>query len=94
VAHVGTGFGIGLVFGGVTLALRSKSALQPLSTAELATQGVNEILFPIGCALVLFAAQALGNRAALRSNDDRPFLIDEHGISNSAAPTNSWMRPR
>jgi hypothetical protein len=52
-----------MVFGGVILSLRARSSLQPLSTAELAVQGVNEVLFPIGCALVLFAAKALGDRA-------------------------------
>jgi hypothetical protein len=35
-----------------------------LVIAALLAQGVNEILFPVGCALVLFTAQALGKRAA------------------------------
>jgi hypothetical protein len=32
------------------------------ATTALLSQGVNEILFPVGCSLVLFAATALGKR--------------------------------
>jgi len=62
-AHVAAGLAVGLVFGSATGALNQLTAPEPLSTAKLVAQGVNEILFPVGCALVLFAATALGEKA-------------------------------
>lgn len=62
-AHAATGLAIGLVFGGAMLALAAGATPQP-SDAALVSQGVNEILFPIGCSLVLFSAAALGKRMA------------------------------
>ena len=57
-AYVGAGLLTGIVFGGLTLVLMS-----PLPAAVLISRGVNEMLFPVGCSLVLFAAEALGKRA-------------------------------
>jgi hypothetical protein len=51
---------VGLVFGGTILAVTLGSAPQT-STANLVSQGINEILFPVGCSLVLFSA-ALGKK--------------------------------
>ena len=62
VAHIGAGLGVGLLFGGVVLALTAMAVPSPLSPAALLVRGVNEVLFPIGCSLVLFAAEALGKR--------------------------------
>ena len=53
-AHVGTGLATGVVFGGVTLAL-----MAPLPTTALVVKGLNEVLFPVGCSLVVYAASAL-----------------------------------
>jgi hypothetical protein len=64
-AHMGMGLAVGLVFGGAILALTMESTPQPPPT-DLFTQGVNEILFPVGCSLVLFSAGALGKRLANR----------------------------
>lgn len=64
-AHAATGFLIGLVFGGVILGI-TLVAVPDSSTVALISQGVNEILFPVGCALVLFSAAALGKRLARR----------------------------
>lgn len=58
-AYVGAGLVTGIVFGSLTLALMS-----PLPVAALLSRGVNEILFPVGCSLVLFSAETLGRRAA------------------------------
>ncbi len=58
-AYIGTGLLTGLVFGLVML------ALNPAVTSSLTTMfvwGVNELLFPVGCALVLFASAALGDK--------------------------------
>ena len=58
-AYVGAGLITGIVFGGLTLALMS-----PLPAAVLISRGINEILFPVGCSLVLFTAETLGKRTA------------------------------
>lgn len=65
-AHVAVGLLVGLVFGSVEIALASTVAPLP-PPADLLVEGVNEVLFPVGCALVLFSANALGKRAASRT---------------------------
>lgn len=65
-AHAAVGLAVGLVFGGARIALASSVTPQP-PAADLLVEGVNEILFPVGCALVLFSAGALGKRAANRN---------------------------
>jgi hypothetical protein len=59
-AHIAVGLGAGIVFGSLILAVTYWGASSPLSTANLISRGVNEILFPMGCSLVLFSADALG----------------------------------
>ena len=61
-AHVATGLLLGLVFGGTIVALTYQMSPEPLATAALVSRGANEILFPVGCSLVLFAATAMGKR--------------------------------
>jgi hypothetical protein len=63
-AHIAAGLAIGLVFGGALLTIAYVSAPEPLTTADMVSRGVNEVLFPVGCSLVLFSAAALGNKAA------------------------------
>jgi hypothetical protein len=58
-AHIGVGLVVGLVFGSAALALNPE--FTP-SLAAVLTWGINEILFPVGCALVLFVSDALGKR--------------------------------
>ena len=60
-AHMAVGFLVGLVFGGTIIALMMGSTPPP-SAAEALTVGVNEVIFPIGCSLVLFSAGALGKK--------------------------------
>lgn len=62
-AYALTGLLIATVFGGTILALTLGAASQ-VSTGALVSQGVNEILFPVGCSLVLFSAHTLGKRMA------------------------------
>lgn len=65
-AHVAMGLLVGLVFGSVEIALASTVApLPPLP--DLLVEGINDVLFPVGCALVLFSADALGKRAVNRA---------------------------
>lgn len=56
VHHAGAGLLIGLSFGGVLLALTVNSTPHPLTIPQLEAWTVNELLFPIGCALILFSA--------------------------------------
>jgi hypothetical protein len=55
--HVGLGLLFGFVFGGASLALTSGGG--PVSPAVLAAWVINELLFPVGCALVLYATAVL-----------------------------------
>ena len=67
-AHLAVGLLVGLVFVGSEIAYATGGTFQ-LSAAELLSEGINEILFPVGCAMVLFSATTLGQRAA---RYDRP----------------------
>jgi hypothetical protein len=40
--------------------------------SALVSQGINELLFPIGCSLVLFSAGALGERISSQRDRSRP----------------------
>ncbi|MGF1470194.1 MAG: hypothetical protein ACFB50_00450 [Rubrobacteraceae bacterium] len=60
-AHIGLGLAVGVVFGGVMLVLLFGG--EPVKATEVVSRGINEVLFPVGCALVLFTARALGSRA-------------------------------
>ncbi len=64
-AHLAAGLMVGLVFGGLILLLLMGSSPQP-PAAELASRGMNEVLFPVGCSLVLYSAGALGERVAAK----------------------------
>jgi hypothetical protein len=65
-AHLATGLLVGLVFGGTIVALTYQMSPEPPVTAALVSRGANEILFPVGCSLVLFAATAIGGRVEQR----------------------------
>ena len=62
-AHAAAGLACGLLFGGSLLALTFRAAPQ-LSASAIAARSVNELLFPVGCALVLYASDTLGKRLA------------------------------
>ena len=64
-AHLTAGLMVGLVFGGLILLLLLGSSPQPPAT-DLASRGMNEVLFPVGCSLVLYSAGALGERVAAK----------------------------
>jgi hypothetical protein len=67
-AGVGTyalvGLLTGLVFGGSTIAVLARFAIKPLGPADFVARGINEVVFPVGCALVLHAAESIGRRLA------------------------------
>lgn len=60
--HLGTGAAVGLTFGVAIVAVLANAAAKPLGPVDLAVRGINEALFPIGCSLVLYAAEAIGKR--------------------------------
>jgi hypothetical protein len=65
-AHAAAGLAVGLVFGGAIVALTVPSGAQ-MSVADLVSRGVNEVLFPLGCSLVLYTSVNLGERMTRRN---------------------------
>ena len=62
-AQLAVGLLVGLVFGGSEIAYATGGTFQ-LSAADLLSEGINEVLFPVGCSMVLFSATTLGKRVA------------------------------
>jgi hypothetical protein len=60
--HALTGLGIGLVFGGTIVYLMVNMAAVPLPLFGIISRCANEIIFPVGCAVVLYTAQKLGEK--------------------------------
>jgi hypothetical protein len=61
--HAATGLAFGLVFCGIVLLLTVQNAAATPTAYQLAAKSINELLFPLGCSLVLYAAHSLGKRA-------------------------------
>ncbi len=53
-----------IFFGGAIVAATYWTSPESPTSADLVVRGFNELLFPVGCSLVLFSAQALGKRLA------------------------------
>ena len=70
-AHVGAGLAVGILFGGAIVSLTYSAAAEPLPAARVVSQGVNEVLFPVGCALVLFVAAAVARWNAEREEQQQ-----------------------
>jgi hypothetical protein len=62
--HALLGLAVGVVFGGLIIYLTLEAAANPLSAFALASRVANEIIFPVGCAAVLYAAQKIGEKNA------------------------------
>lgn len=60
--HVLGGLFIGLTFGGFIVYLMVSIADTPLPLLGIITRCINEIVFPVGCALVIYAAQKIGEK--------------------------------
>jgi hypothetical protein len=58
-AYIATGLITGALFGGSVLAVTLFTAKEPVAPAELLSKAINELLFPVGCSLVLFASNGL-----------------------------------
>jgi hypothetical protein len=70
--HLAVGLLTGVVFGGVFLTVVVQSAPTPLPTPALVARGLNELLFPVGCALVVFIAEVLRTHLDPATAEDLP----------------------
>jgi hypothetical protein len=61
-AHVGAGLAVGLTFGIAIVAATVQAAAAPAAPVDLIAKGINEVMFPVGCALVLYASGAMAKR--------------------------------
>ena len=59
-AHAAVGLVVGIIFGGAIISFTYWTAPEPLATADIFSRSINEVLFPVGCSLVLYTATALG----------------------------------
>ncbi len=63
-AYLGMGAAAGLTFGIVIVTVITRAAPAPATFAAVLPRAINEVVFPVGCSLVLYAAEALGKRPA------------------------------
>ncbi|HEY9377640.1 MAG TPA: hypothetical protein VIQ02_11165, partial [Jiangellaceae bacterium] len=82
--HLAVGLLTGVVFGGVFLTVVVQSAPTPLSASSLLARGVNELLFPVGCALVVFIAEVLRTHVGPAAAADRSVRT---GVAAAEQPT-------
>jgi hypothetical protein len=59
-AHVMTGLAVGTVFGCAVLAIMLSDNTTPPTAGTLISRGLNELIYPAGCSLTLYAAEILG----------------------------------
>jgi hypothetical protein len=77
--HLVLGLLTGLAFGAATLVLVARSAPGQLGVDAFVARGVNELLFPIGCALVAYAATVLGRHAWVDGPQGSPRSLELSG---------------
>ncbi len=58
-AHASAGLAVGALFGGTIVGMQA-----PADALVAVSQGVNEVLFPVGCSLTLYAADRIAKRGA------------------------------
>ncbi len=68
--HVLVGLSAGVVFGGIILGYLYVSSAKRIGAAVLLPRAINEILFPVGCSLVLFATELVGEHYKPASRED------------------------
>lgn len=61
-AYLTAGLVIGVIFGTVILVVTTRAAVKPPPMVDLVSRGINELLFPVGCSLVLWAAETMSHR--------------------------------
>lgn len=65
--YAAVGMFVGSVFGGGMVTFKAVSLPELPPTADLISQMINEVLFPVGCSLILFFSDRLVKRAAQAS---------------------------
>ena len=58
-AHLATGLAVGILFGGAMLALSIQAAHQTPPLPVLVSRAANELLFPVGCAFVIYVSKVM-----------------------------------
>ena len=58
-AHLATGLAVGVLFGGIMLALHIQAAPQTPPLPALVSRATNEFLFPVGCAFVIYVSKVM-----------------------------------
>jgi multisubunit Na+/H+ antiporter MnhF subunit len=66
-----SGFTAGLLFGGSVLSVLFFNSNPRMPTPRVISAAINELFFPVGCSLVLFAAKCLGERIRPDRGDDK-----------------------
>jgi hypothetical protein len=84
--HLAVGLVVGVVFGGLFLAVVVRTAPTPLSAPSVLARGVNELLFPVGCALVVFIAEVLRTHLDPVAAEDRPLTASPAAAAVVPAP--------
>lgn len=64
--HAAAGLGFGLLGGSAVLVLEIRHATAPLPIGKLLGLGINEVLFPVGCAMVIYAVARLAGQVGPR----------------------------
>ena len=77
VAHASIGLAIGVFFGSIVLGYTYWTNVKLFSVADAVSRGLNELLFPVGCSLVLFATEVWGKQwKSAAEQKDRQTLPD------------------
>ncbi|HWN42531.1 MAG TPA: hypothetical protein VNW71_09930 [Thermoanaerobaculia bacterium] len=61
-AHLAAGLAFGLTFGLAIVATTVRASANPVPLVDVAARAINEVLFPVGCSLVLYASGVLAKR--------------------------------
>ncbi len=62
-AYLGVGAAVGLVFGSTITAILTDGAAQAPTVANVLPKALNEMIFPLGCSVVIYAAEVLTRQA-------------------------------
>jgi hypothetical protein len=76
-SYFGTGAAIGAFFGGTVAWLSYQAAIakgMQMGPAQIGASLINEVVFPVGCALVVYAAQLVARSAKLMETQKAPAL--------------------
>ena len=69
-AHALVGLCVGVFFGAIALSYLHLTSVKGMGAADLLSRGINEVLYPIGCSLVLFASGTMGKHWQSASAND------------------------